>query len=258
MPTTSASRLSAVRLRLKRRGHLVDGAGARRGRVDARAGRQQRAEAFDHGLAFRPRRDDQVDAVEPPHLAEHLLRGGDVGRQQAIECAAAEVVRRCEQPGDGQVDAVDAVTHAERIARSQPVARCDLGAEQHGVRLHHQLAEIGGCRALRLVAGAEIAAKGRLGKGIDAEQSQRLAVQCIGDDVALHHRRAEPIGALGADARIERLIQPARPAGELVRRLAGDGLRAKLEGALRRAVGKVDGDDHRHADRHADDQEDTL
>ena len=64
--------------------------------------------------------------------------------------------------------------------------------------------------------------------------------------------QVEPQGA------VDRLIQPVRPTDDLVGRAAGDRLGREREGALRAAVGQVDRDHHRHAQRHAQNRQADL
>ena len=57
---------------------------------------------------------------------------------------------------------------------------------------------------------------------------------------------------------VYRFVKAGRRADEAMGRFAGDGVGGELEGALGAAVGQVYADHHRHADGHADDEQDVL
>ena len=238
--------------------HLVDSAGACRGLAQQRARRQRGADCIQLRRARSDGRHNQVNAVELAHAPQQFLRAGDVGNQQSLDRAPAQFIRRRKQPHNRQRVRVGAVADREAVARGQPVALRHVGAEQHRVGRGHEFGEVVSRGCLRLVAEPQIAAKGLLGEGVHAKEAHGLCVECNGGDVILDHGRAVAHALLRAQLYVERLVKPAGAARDCVRGAPGHALGAQFKGALRRAIGEINGHNHGDANRHAQNQKDAL
>ncbi len=100
-----------------------------------------------------------------------------------------------------------------------------------------------------------MAAQACLGKRVDTEQMQGLAVEAR---VAFDHRGRHAHAKFRAQAHIQPLIKAAGSADDLVGGAARDGFARQREGARGSVVRDIDGYDHRNAEGNADDGKEKL
>ena len=243
MPTTSASRLSAVRL-VRKAAVICDRAPVRAATATICASGGSSARDPLAPAAGSSSRQDQIDAVEPAQAGPVISCA--VAMSARIRPSSARRLRRSAGRSSPATLPVDlAARHVQRRPgrrRASPCSRASPseissapGPGQERVsdpqRSRHPATSRARSRGARRVAREQIGAERRLGERIDAQELDRPVAQLRRGDVVGHDRRGEPHAALDAQPRVDRLIQPRRPADDLMGGPAGDGIGAQVEGA---------------------------
>ena len=221
------------------------------GRAQAHARRQQGAQRVEVLVI----RQQQVDARDAAREAQQLLRGGDVAQQQVFQRLTADAVRGLQQAGHAHGDAAVSAAQGQFIARRHAEAFGQGLAGQHQAGFADQTREGLQVDVARL---REVVAKGRFGEGVHAQQLQGSLAEAVHAHLPADDRRQVAQAGLAPQLRVERAGQAGRAALDGVRGAPADAARAEREGLTGGAVGEVDGDDHRHAERHAHDQQRGL
>ncbi len=255
-------------------GHRLGRARARRGGDDRGAGRQHGAGARQPAVALGAGGEDQVDAGEAAEPPGHLLRRRHVDHQEVGERPPRGVVERRDGADDGHRDDRAAETDRQLAADGDAQLARRRRREDGGARAGEEGRQVEPGAAAR-----EVRAERLLGEGVDPQQVEEPAAPA-----AVSKRRAgEPAGGVGQAGGAERdgdvLLDDRRgaldPGGEdqaavgvvrepfgaaqhLMGGAPGDRLGREGEGAGGAGVGEVDGDDHRHPERHAEDGEADL
>src|SRR5439155_9832030 len=239
----------------------VEGEGARhlRRRVRARsragelgAGRKRAGDAPEERFPARVVGDDEVDAREPAGRVEHLLGGGDVGDEQRVERASGERVGRLDEPHEPDLAPASPQSQGEGIAGSEAERRRGCARDEGGARPRHEIGEgVGGrAPAESLTARRQVWPEGLLREWIDAEEMKGAPGEVSGRSIPLDDGRRASGPEPHAEVAVYGLGQPRRPAHDLMRGAAGDGLGGEVEGAPRAVVGEMDG--HGHGDAEGD------
>ena len=239
----------------------VEGEGARhlRRRVRARsragelgAGRKRAGDAPEERFPARVVGDDQIDAREPAGRVEQLLGGGDVGDEQRVERASGERVGRLDEPHEPDLAPASAQSQGEGIAGSEAERRRGCARDEGRARPRHEIGEgVGGrAPAESLTARRQVWPEGLLREWIDAEEMKGAPGEVSGRSIPLDDGRRASGPEPHAEVAVYGLGQPRRPAHDLMRGAAGDGLGGEVEGAPRAVVGEMDG--HGHGDAEGD------
>ena len=125
-------------------------------------------------------RQDDVHTVKRADATCQLLRCGDVGEQHPVEGTAAETVAGTQQSRNRDGFGLACIFEFELVAEREIKTLGEIFRNQHAVRLDEELRQPADGRIALL---AQITAKGRFGKGIDAEQLQRQIVEIGGEQI---------------------------------------------------------------------------
>ena len=240
MPTTSASRLSAVRFSWNARVSWPTVAACSLAAATRRpAGSRVRTRSSSAG------RRDEVDAGDVIAEPEQGLRGADVHQRHRLERSRLLGVGGVREARDLERGRTPLHREAQRRADAQAVACGEGRADDHGPRVDEHAREAG----LGERSAGQVRAERPVGQRVEAEDAQRLAVEVDGDRVAFDDRSAGAHAGLDPDPTEHVLGHAAGSPEHLVGRAARHGLRAALEGAARARVGEVDRDHDGHSER---------
>jgi hypothetical protein len=243
-PDHEREQAQGLQVELERRGELRDGLRLLVGAHDAR-GRRQEA---PHGLELASRvLEQQIDVAQPVSHAEEALRVSDVHQQQAVEQIAALGPHRVHDTEDAQLLLAVSGTHAQQRARLEAVPLGEGRADQHRLRVREERSEA----CVRRGSAAQVAAEGRLGQRVDAEDAKRLAAEVESGHDTLHDGRARPHAVLHAQLPVDVLRQARRTAAHLVAGAPDHRLGRAQEAPPRGGVREIDRHDDGHAQRYA-------
>ncbi len=155
-----------------------------------------------------------------------------------------------------------------RVTGTQCDGIAGLDAKTLGQRLAHQNGVRFGDEGIQRFKGvlvfpgdfdlAEIIAEGRLGEWLHTQQAQRLVAQVHAPHILAHHRGNIAQPQVDAQGGIHISGQAGWPTRDLMRRSSGDALGTQVKRPTGGAVRQVDGNDHRHTERHTNDKQKAL